>query len=101
MLNLLCRRNFALVWFGGLVSLTGDWVLTAGLPLVVYQMTGSTLALGLTATATAVPRLLVGSVAGVFVDRWDRRRTMLIADLLLGLALCRCSWSRRPTSCGS
>jgi hypothetical protein len=47
----------------------------AGLPLAVYQMTGSTLALGLTTIANAIPRLVLGSFAGVFVDRWDRRRT--------------------------
>lgn len=87
MLDVLRRRNFALVWLGGLASLTGDWAMFAGLPLAVYQMTGSTLALGLTAIANAIPRLVLGSIAGVFVDRWDRRRTMLIADLLLGLVL--------------
>jgi Na+/melibiose symporter-like transporter len=75
------------VWLGGLASLTGDWALFAGLPLAVYQMTGSTLALGLTAIASSVPRLLLGSIAGVYVDRWDRRRTMLVADVLLGLVL--------------
>jgi MFS family permease len=87
MRTVLRRRNFALVWLGGLASLTGDWAMFAGLPLVVYQMTGSTLALGLTAIANAVPRLVLGSIAGVFVDRWDRRRTMLVADVLLGLVL--------------
>src|SRR5579859_6386394 len=87
MLAVLRRRNFALVWLGGLASLTGDWALFAGLPLVVYQMTGSTLAVGVTAIASSTPRLLLGSIAGVFVDRWDRRQVMLVADLLLGLAL--------------
>src|ERR1700682_2245787 len=87
MLNVLRRRNFALVWLGGLASLSGDCALLAGLPLVVYQMTGSTLALGLTAIANSVPRLLLGSVAGVFVDRWDRRGTMPVADLLFGPVL--------------
>src|SRR5579859_1053655 len=87
MLAVLRRRNFLRVWLGGLASLTGDWALFAGLPLVVYQMTGSTLALGLTGIAGAIPRLLLGSIAGVFVDRWDRRRTMLVADLLLGVVL--------------
>src|SRR5450759_5816049 len=87
MLTVLRRRNFALVWLGALASLTGDWALFAGLPLAVYQMTGSTLALGLTAIASSVPRRLLGSIAGVFVDRWDRRQTMLVADVLLGLVL--------------
>ena len=54
MLDVLRRRNFALVWLGGLASLTGDWAMFAGLPLAVYQMTGSTLALGVTAIANAI-----------------------------------------------
>ncbi len=87
MLTVLRRRNFALVWIGALVSLTGDWAFVTGVPLVVYQMTGSTLALALAGMATAVPRLVLGSIAGVFVDRWDRRRTMLVADLVLGVSL--------------
>jgi hypothetical protein len=94
MLMVLGRRSFALVWAGGLVSLAGDRALITGLPLVVYQMTGSTLALGLTLMANALPRVAVGSIAGVFVDRWDRRKTMLVADLLLGLGCCLCCSSR-------
>jgi MFS family permease len=85
--SVLRRPAFASLWLGALVSLTGDWVLLTGLPLVVYRLTGSTFALGATAIAAALPRLLVGSVAGVFVDRWDRRRTMLACNILLGLAL--------------
>ena len=44
MLALLRQRNFALLWFGGLISLTGDWVLHAALPFYIYQQTHSTLA---------------------------------------------------------
>ena len=81
------RRDFALVWIGGLISLTGDWMLLTALPLYVYQMTGSTLATGAMLAARVVPRLLIGSVAGVFVDRWDRRRTLIVTNLLLALGL--------------
>ena len=87
MLAVLRRPAFTILWLGSLVSLTGDWVLMTGLPLVVYAMTGSTLALGVTAAAGALPRVLVASFAGVFVDRWDRRQTMLVCNLLLGLSL--------------
>jgi MFS family permease len=87
MWTLLRRRNFALLWTGGLISLAGDWVLFVGLPLYVYDRTGSTLATGAMFLARLVPEMLLASVAGVFVDRWDRRRTLVIANLLLGAAL--------------
>ena len=87
MLAVLRQRNFALVWVAGLISLTGDWLLFIGLPLYVYQLTGSTLATGAAVMVRVLPRLVLGSVAGVFVDRWDRRRTMIATNLLLGLCL--------------
>ncbi|HET8629377.1 MAG TPA: MFS transporter [Thermomicrobiales bacterium] len=74
------QRNFALLWVGQLISLIGDWVLFIALPFYVFDLTGSTLATGGMFIALTVPRLALGSVAGVFVDRWDRRRTMLAAD---------------------
>jgi MFS family permease len=81
------QRNFALLWTGGLVSLLGDWTLMVGLPLFVYALTGSTVATGAMVIARLVPRVLLSSVAGVFVDRWDRKRTMVYTDLLLALVL--------------
>jgi MFS family permease len=81
------QRNFALVWSGGLISLLGDWMLVVGLPLYVYALTGSTLATGTVFIAGQIPRVLLGSVAGVFVDRWDRRHTMIATDLMLALCL--------------
>jgi MFS family permease len=83
MFMLLRRRNFGLLWFGGLISLTGDWMLRAALPIHVYRLTGSTLATGLMFMVGLLPALLLSSVAGVFVDRWDRRRTLVIANVLL------------------
>jgi MFS family permease len=87
MLRLLRHRPFALLWWAGLISLAGDWVLFAGLPLYVYRVTGSTLATSGMLVAGILPALLLGSIAGVFVDRWDRRRTMIVANLLLALGL--------------
>jgi MFS family permease len=87
MIAVLRQRNFALLWFGGLISMAGDWVLRIGLPLYIYQLTGSTLATGIMFMAGMLPSLLLGSVAGVFVDRWDRKRTMVIANVLLAVSL--------------
>jgi MFS family permease len=82
-LSPLRRRDFGLLWLGGLISRVGDWAMLAALPVYVYRLTGSTLASGLMFAALLGPRLLFGSVAGVYVDRWDRRRTLVRANLLL------------------
>jgi MFS family permease len=81
MLAVLRRRNFALLWLGQLVSQIGDMVLLIALPFYVYQLTGSLLQTGLMYIVETVPRILFSSLAGVFVDRWDRRWTMVISDL--------------------
>jgi len=82
MFSVLRRRNFALLWSGQFVSLCGDWLLIVALPFYVYQLTGLILQTGIILTAELLPRIVLGSLAGVFVDRWDRRWTMLISDLL-------------------
>jgi MFS family permease len=93
-LAILRQRNFALLWFGQLISVTGDLVLYIAVPFYIYELTGSALATGGMFLAFTVPPLVLGSVAGVFVDRWDRRQTMIVADaaraaLLLALLLVR------------
>ena len=80
---MLANRSFALLWWGGLVSMIGGWALDIALPVYVYEMTGSTLSTGLIFMVGTVPRILLGSVAGIFVDRWDRRRTLIVTNLLL------------------
>jgi MFS family permease len=75
------HRDFGLLWLAGLVSVIGNFALIVALPLHVYRLTGSTLATAGSLAAGTLPRVLAGSVAGVFVDRWDRKRTMVVADL--------------------
>ncbi len=82
MLTILRRRDFALLWFAGLISLTGDYMLVVALPITVYQLTGSALAMGGILIANKHSALVLGSVAGVFVDRWDRKQTMVVANLV-------------------
>jgi MFS family permease len=75
------RRSFALLWTAQSVSTTGSALTTVAASLLVYRLTGSALSVGLLLMAAALPSLLFGLIAGVFVDRWDRRRTMMAADL--------------------
>jgi MFS family permease len=81
-LTVLRQRDFALLWWAGLISFTGDWMLAVALPLTVYELTGSPLATGGILIANKITALVLGSVAGVFVDRWDRKRTMVVANLV-------------------
>ena len=71
----------------GLISLAGDWILTIGLIYRVYAVTGSAVASALTMASSFAPQVLLGAVAGVFADRWDRKRTMIAADVLLAAGL--------------
>ena len=81
------RRDLRLVLSAGLISMTGDWILRVGLVYRVYALTGSTVASALTMASSFLPQVLLGAVAGVFADRWDRRRTMIVANLLLAAGL--------------
>jgi predicted MFS family arabinose efflux permease len=81
MLQALRIRDFRLLWGGGLVSALGSWLLTIAVPAHILQVTGSLRATGLTVAAEYLPVLVLGPVAGVCADRWDRRRLMLATNL--------------------
>jgi Na+/melibiose symporter-like transporter len=81
------NRDLRFLLGAGLVSLTGDWLLGIGLVYSVYALTGSTLASAAALLSSFVPQVVVGSLAGVFVDRWDRKRTMVVANLVLAVGL--------------
>ena len=65
--------NFLLFWLAGFISLLGDHLLGIALPYYVYAQTGSALATGATVVANHLPPILLGSVAGVFADRWEKK----------------------------
>lgn len=81
------HRDYRLLVGAGLVSMLGDWVLGIGLTFLVYHLTGSTVASGAMLLCSYLPSILLGSVAGVLVDRWDRRTTMIVANLLQVICL--------------
>jgi MFS family permease len=82
-MSVLRQRDFALAWFGGLVSMIGSWALWIALPIHVYELTGSPLATSAVVAAAVAPGIVLGTVAGVFVDRWNRKTTLIVACTLL------------------
>ena len=79
--------RFLSVAAGQLVSLVGSALTQWAIPVYVYLLTGSVAQFGLLAVASLVPGLLVAPVAGAVVDRSDRRRVMLAADVASGAVL--------------
>ena len=76
------RRDFTLLWFAQLISTAGSSLTDLAAGIWVYRETGSPLAVALTLMATAVPSLVVGLLAGVYVDRHDRKRILVMTCLI-------------------
>lgn len=74
------NRDFLLLWSGASMSFLATRVTAVAYPLIVLWHTGSPLAMSVVSTAALLPLLLVQLPAGALVDRWDRRRLMLVCE---------------------
>jgi DHA3 family macrolide efflux protein-like MFS transporter len=75
------RPDFVLMWLAQLVSTAGSALTDLAAGIYVFEQTQSAFLVGVTLMATAVPSLIVGLIAGVYVDRHDRRRIMMASNL--------------------
>jgi predicted MFS family arabinose efflux permease len=81
--QLLPIRNgsFGLLWTGQLLSAIGTWLMVVAVPVFVFHLTRSARETGLALAAEIVPMVALGPVAGVFADRWSRRKTMVTSNI--------------------
>lgn len=79
------NRNFRRIWMGEVASWLGDWFSAIALYTLVQRLTGSPFALGLVFLTKMLPFAVASPLAGLLVDRFDRRRLMIVADLLRAL----------------
>jgi MFS family permease len=99
-LRALGHRNFRLFFCGQSVSLIGTWMTRLATSWLVYRLTGSSLLLGSVSFAGQIPTFFLSPLAGVWIDRWDRRRVLLVTQLLAAvqsLALAALALSGRIT----
>ncbi|GHO99898.1 hypothetical protein KSF_099460 [Reticulibacter mediterranei] len=93
------NRDFMLLWSGQLLSSVGSQVSLLAFPLLVLGITHSATLAGLVGALDSLPFALLCLPAGAFIDRWDRKRVMLICDS--GRARCRSAASpARSTRAG-
>jgi len=85
--SLLRANDFRWLWVGQVISSLGNNFTYLALSVLAYQVTGAALSVGLMLAANALPFLLVRPLAGVLVDRWDRRRIMIVSDLIRALLI--------------
>ena len=79
------RTRFRSLWLAQVISLTGDWFNTIASVIIVNRYAPSGLALGSLFMARALPPFLLGPVAGVIADRFDRRKVLVLSDVLRAL----------------
>ncbi len=81
-LRALKYRNYRLFFSGQSVSLIGTWMTRVATSWLVYRLTHSALLLGVIGFAGQIPTFLLGPLAGVWVDRWNRHRTLVVTQIL-------------------
>ena len=79
------KKTFAVIWSGQLASILSSSVVAFAIIFWVSLETGSAQVLALAAIAGMLPQSLLGPLVGVYVDRWDRKWTMILADSFIAL----------------
>jgi len=75
-------RNFRLFFIGQSISLIGTWMQSVAMSWLVYRMTGSALLLGVVAFSSQIPTFILSPFAGVFADRYNRHRIVIVTQAL-------------------
>ena len=87
LLRPLRHRDFALLWSGMSISIVGDGFSQVAMAWLVYEISDSPSALALVGAAVTLPNLLLALVGGVLTDRFERRRVLLVSDVLRGASV--------------
>ena len=94
------NRNFRLLYIGQTISQLGDWFNAVAIFALLLDLTGSATAVAWMMIVQFLPVALVGPLAGVVVDRVDRRRLMIVTDVARGCLILVLLVIRRLKRCG-
>ena len=82
MVRALAYRNYRLFFGGQVVSLIGTWITTTATHWLVYRLTGSAVRLRVVGFSGQIPAFVLGPFAGIFIDRWNRHRLLVITQTI-------------------
>ncbi|MFH1683473.1 MAG: MFS transporter, partial [Candidatus Margulisiibacteriota bacterium] len=85
--KVLSNTGFLFLWFGQLASQLADRVFVYVLMIIAYSLTKTNLGVAVPLLAFGVPSLLFGPLAGVFVDKWDRKGILIISSIIRGVLI--------------
>ena len=80
------KRTFYIIWTGQFLSLLSSSAVNFAIIIWLSLETGSAEVLAFTAIAALMPQAIVGPLAGIFIDRWDRKTTMILADAFIAIS---------------
>jgi len=90
------RPKYRSLWLAQVISLTGDWFNTIASVIIVNRYAASGLAIGGLFIARSLPPFLLSPIAGVIADRFDRRKILVVSDLLRAIIVFSFIWIDRP-----
>lgn len=79
-------RTFTIIWIGQVASILGSRMTNFAVIIWAWQLTGEATPLSLLAFFTEIPILLASAFAGIIIDRWNRKRMMMVGDIMAGLS---------------
>ncbi|MFL5733189.1 MAG: MFS transporter [Chloroflexia bacterium] len=80
------NRDYVLLWSGQVVSTLGSTASGIVFPLLILAITGSAVAAGIAGALQTIPYVIFSLPAGALIDRWDRKRVMILCDVGRGVA---------------
>ena len=81
----LSSRDYVLFLIGQFISVIGTWMQATALPYLAYRISGRPLDLGLIGFSNTLPTLLFALPAGVLVERWDKRKTVILFQAIMSI----------------
>ena len=76
------NRDFAFLWIGQTISNAGDFIGDLALLYFAFELTRSPITMAVLGTAQVLPKILLGGVMGIAIDRWNRKHLMVLADII-------------------